>query len=671
MKSGSKIIRSRWCKQCAIVSILTIALVAAGYDLPEEPRWLTIRPTESYLSLDAEGQQQTTTAGSSGSTTAQQIYLAPAIGFGFDGSVYHPDLLSFSLRPEFQYVWQQTRFDSGQPSEVTSWLPNGTGTLTLLQTKPYFTTLSLSGAHDIHQYDFFNSATEDLRMWGVNTGYRTGPVPITVGFQQSELDSDGLSQHSVFNQTTLNLHAHNDRADANMTDLSYQYGRFDRTLESSGATFLDNSDYHYVTLTDQENFGKSTLNSTVLFNQINSDNSGSQQLNTALDYGIQHTENFHSLYDYSFTRYSDNLSDSMDNYLRAGVEHQLYQSLSSSIDLHGIDSHSSSAGSELDVDTIGSTSTENYSKLLGSWGRLTIGNAANYETTELHSIGTQLFIAREAHTVTSASSFSRLKVPRNTSIVSVTGDLNHGFQPLVEGIDYTVDTTVDPYQITILFSSLTVQGLETASGSVKVLVSYNVIPNPTGRYSSLADQFQVRLDLFHQLLSLYSRLNYIQNWTDTPGLVLEDLTEFQGGADFSWHGLYLNANYTDRDSSFYSYRAYSTSEGYSFRLPDNAGLGLDLHQQWSTYSPNQKIDYYDVMAHFDWQPMPHLNWKIEGGIQHQRGGGADQDLGVARSYLEWSQGRLRANLGYEYQGRDLSGQTLQSHFVYLRLRRYF
>lgn len=662
---------SRGRKECAIISILIVTLAAAGYDLPEEPRWLTIRPSESYLSLDAEGQLQTSSAGSGGSTTAQQIYLAPAIGIGFDGSVYHPDLLSFSLRPEFQYVWQQTRFDNGQPGEVTSWLPDGTGTFTLLQTKPYFTTFSLSGAHDIHQYDFFNSATEDFRLWSVNTGYRTGPVPVTVGFQQSELDSDDLSQHSVFNQTTLNLHAHSDRADNNMTDLSYQYGQFDRELTSSGQTFQDNSDYQYLTLTDQEHFGKSSLNSTLLYNQMESDNGGSQQLNLALDYGIQHTENFRSLYDYSFTRYSDDMSDAMDNYVRAGVEHQLYESLTSAIDVHGIDSHSSSTGSELDVDTIGSTSTESYCKRFGTWGRLTIGNAANYETTEVHSVGTQLYVAREAHTVTAANSFFRLKVPRDTSILGVTGDLNHGLQPLIEGVDYTVDSTVDPWQITIQFTSLTVQALETANSSVKVLVSYNVIPNPTGSYSSLADQFQLRLDFFNQLFGVYSRINYIQNYTHMPGLVLENLSEFEAGADFSWRGLYLNGNYTDRDSSFYSYRAVNTSEGYSFRLPENAGLGVDLHQQWSTYSPNQKIDYYDIMAHFDWQPAPHLNWKIEGGIQHQRGGGADQDLGVARTYLEWAQGRIRANLGYEYQGRDLSGQTLQSHFIYLRLRRYF
>jgi hypothetical protein len=671
MKSRRKMICCRWGKQCAIVSILVIALVAAGDDLPEEPRWLMLRRADSYLSLDAEGEQQTTGSSGGGDTTIQRIYLAPAVGIGFDGSVYHPDLLSFSLRPEFQYVWQQIRSPNAPSAEQTSWLPNGTGTLTLLQTKPYFSTFTLSGAHDIHQYDFFNSATEDLRAWGVNTGYRTGPVPVTVGFQQSELDTDGLSQHSTFNQTTLNLHAHSDRADNNMTDLSYLYGKFDRTLESSGQSFQDSSDYHYVTLDDQEHFGKSSLNSTVLFNQLDSINGGSQQLNLALDYSIQHTENFRSLYDYGFTRYSDDLSDSMDNYLRAGVEHQLYESLSSAIDVHGIDSHSSSTGSELDVDTIGTASTENYSKCLGTWGRLTIGNAANYELTQQHSVGTQLYIAREAHTVTAASSFFRLKVPRVTSIVSITGDLNHGFQPLVEGVDYIVDTSVDPWQITIQFTSLTVQGLEIANGSVKVLVSYNVIPNPTGSYSSLADQFQVRLDLFHQLLGFYSRLNYIQNWTDMPGLVLENVNEFQAGADFSWRGLYLNGNYTDRDSSFYSYRAYGTSEGYSFRLPDNAGMGVDLHQQWSTYSPNQKIDYYDIMAHFDWQPTPHLNWKVEGGIQHQRGGGADQDLAIARSYLEWTQGRIRAHLGYEYQGRDLSGQTLESHFIYLRLRRYF
>jgi hypothetical protein len=508
-------------------------------------------------------------------------------------------------------------------------------------------------------------------LWSVDTGYRTGPVPVSLGFQQSELDSDALSQHSTFNTSTLNFHAHSDRGDNNMTDLSYQYGQFDRELNSSGATFHDTSDYQYLTLNDQEHLGKGTLNSTVLYNQVDADTTGSQQLNLALDYGIQHTENFSSLYDYSFTRYTDDLSESMDNYLRAGVQHQLYESLSSALDVHGIDSRSSSAGSELDVDTVGTTSTESYSKLLGTWGHLTIGNAANYEITQQHTVGTLAYIAREAHTVTAANSFFRLKVPRVTSIVNITGDLSHGFQPLIEGVDYIVDSTVDPWQITIQFTSLTIQGLQNSSGVVKLLVSYDVVPNPTGCFSSLADQFQVRLDLFNQLVGVYSRINYIENWTHMPGLVLENLSEFQAGADFSWRGLHLNGNYTDRVSSFYSYRSFDTSEGYSFRLPDNAGMGIDLHQQWSTYSPNQRTTYDDILAHFDWQPAAHLNWKIEGGIQRQRGGGVDQDLAVARTHLEWAAGKIRANLGYEYQDRDLSGQTLGSHFIYLRLRRNF
>jgi hypothetical protein len=672
MTSGPQLTCRRWGKRCAIVSLAMATVAAQGYQLPDEPRWLILRPTESYLSLDAEAQRESIGSSKGGdSSTVQRLYLAPILGIGVDGSVYHPDLLTFSLKPEFQYVWQQTTSPGGGSSQATSWLPGGNGTFTFLQTKPYATQFSLSGSHDIHQYDFFHSAVEDLETWGVTSGYREGPVPVTVSFQQSHQDSEGLSQHSIFDTSTLNLHAHNDRANNNLTDLSYLYGQFDRTTQSGGQSFNDTSGYHYLTLNDQENFSKSTLNSTLLFDQLDSDNGGSQDLNAALNLSVTHTENLQSLYDYTFTRYSDDFSDAYDNYFRAGVQHQLYESLTSTLDVHGADSRSSAEGSELDADTIGTLETENYTKHLGTWGRITVGNSANYDFTEQHTIGTEIFIAREAHTVTSASAFFRLKVPRNTGIASITGDAAHAFQPLVQGVDYTVDTTVDPWQVTIQFASLTVQGLQSANGSVKVLVSYSAIPNPTGTYSSLSDQFQVRLDLFNQLLSFYSRLDIIRNHADITGFVLQDLTQLQSGVDFTWHGLYANANYTDQHSTFYDYHTASLSEGYSFRLPGNAGMGIDLHQQWSTATPNQHITYEDFLAHFDWQPTSHLNWKIEGGIQRQRGGGTDQDLAIARTHLEWTQGKIRIHLGYEYQNQDLSGETRESHFIYLRARRYF
>ena len=671
MKSGLKNICRHWGRRCAVLSLAMLTSAAQGYEMTEEPRWLILRPSESYLSLDADAQQESIGSSKGGETTIERLYLAPILGVGMDGSFYHPDLLSFSLKPEFQYVWQQTGSPGGTTSQATSWLPGGSGTFTWLQTKPYATQFSLNGSHDIQQYDFFHSAVVDLETWGVSSGYRTGPVPVTVSFQQSHQDAQGLSQHSIFDTSSLNFHAHNDRANDNMTDLSYLYGQFDRTTQTGGQSFNDSSGYHYVTLNDEEHFSKSAINSTLLFNQLDANSGGSQDLNAALNLGVDHTDNLHSLYDYTFTRYSDDFSDAYDNYFRAGVQHQLYESLTSSLDVHGADSRSSSEGSELDSDTIGTLQSENYTKRLGTWGRLTIGNSANYDITQQHTTGIEIFIAREAHTVTSMSPFFRLKVPRDTTIASITGDAGHAFQPLVQGVDYTVDTTVDPWQVTIQYASLTVQGLETGNGSVKVFVSYNAIPNPTGTYSSLSDQFQVRLDLFNQILSFYSRLDLIRNHADIAGFVLEDLTQLQSGVDFSWRGLYANANYTDQNSTFYNYHATSLSEGYSFRLPDHAGMGLDLHQQWSTSTPNQHINYEDFLAHIDWQPTSHLNWKIEGGIERQRGGGADQNLAIVRTHLDWVQGKIHVLFGYEYQNQDLSGETQESHFIYLRARRNF
>jgi len=657
--------------------ILAVAAgISRGWAQPvqeEEPYWMKWRLTDAYLKLDMEGERETVSSAKTGSQTSnQRIYLAPAIGLGAIGSIYHPDFLALTLKAEPGYVWQQIGPPGGPSSHETSWLQNYNASGTFLQTKPYSTTLFGSGTHDIHQYDFFNSAVVDVQSWGGSSGYRTGPVPMTVSFLQSHEDLRGLFSGSVLDQTTLNYHARNERAHENATDLTYLYSHYDQSTDGFG----DQSDSHYVTLTDAEHLKKSTLNSTLWFNQLDSQSDSSTSVNAMLDLGVEHTKNLRSFYDYSFNHFTDAGSEANQHFLRVGLQHQLYESLTTGLDVHGNELQSDSSGSSLDAQSVGTQGTVNYVKRLGSWGHLSIGNVASYDWTQQSSSGSAVVVPGESHSTTLLSPQFFLTQPRPVSITSITASgvpLNEETN-LNTGGDYIVNRTLTPWQITLDYSSSKIQTLEAQNaGTVTALVTYLVQANPSGNYSTFSDEFQARLDLFRQLLGVYFRLTKNDSAASSPGFVFENVMEYQAGADFNWRGFKLDANYTDRHSTLYDFSASTLSEGYSVKVSTDSTFGLNLRQEWADYpSQHQRATFYDFMGSYEWRPaLLHFGWTAEGGLQRQRGAGLDQDLYTARTYFNWNLGKLSLHLGYEFQDQNFSGELRKRNFAFLRAMRKF
>jgi hypothetical protein len=651
---------------------LTAAVFARGQEPDqEEPRWMSLHWTDAYLTVNSEYEQESSGSSQSQNFESRRIYIAPAIGIGAMGSIYHPDLLTYSLRAEPGYVYQQIG-SPGNMSSQNSILQSYNFTGTLLQLKPYSTELFANASHDIQEYDFFNSVVADQQTWGVSSGYRTGPAPTTISYQNSHQDISGLTANSIYDQSTVNLHSHSDRNNANSSDLTWQYGSFSQTSGQDGGTEVDNNSYHQVVATDSEHFGKATLNSTVTYSDLEASQSPSETVGPTLDLRVQHTDNFQSNYGYAFTHYDDDVSELNQHFLHAGVQHHLYESLTSTFDVHGSQSQNSSSGSELDAKSGGVLGGLNYTKRIGHWGRFTLGNTFEYDLTDQTSTGGTISVPQESHTTTAATPQFRLTQPREIDIVSVTSDAAHGFVPLLEGADYSVDKTVDPWQVTVNFASLNIQHLE-SSGSVTVLITYDAVANPSGNYTTTSDQLSARLDLFEGMLGIYSQLQWTENSTDVAGFVLENLTEWQSGVDFQWKGLRLDAKYLDRESSLYTYNSKTLSESYTIKVDGASRIGVDLRQQWSEYpEQNQSAQYQDYLIHYEWRELLlHITWTVEGGLQRQHGLGLNQDLITARTRLEWNMGKLKSSLGYDYQNQDFNGETRIRNFAYLRLRRDF
>ena len=640
--------------------------LSAQPPVDDQARWLTMYLSDAYLKLDAEAEQQNIkSSGGGGTATSQRYYLAPAIGVGLDGSVYHPNLLTYQINAEPGYMWQDMVSQPGGSSKQDSFLQNYRASGSFFGTKPFATTVFGDERHLISNYDFFNQAVVDAQDWGVNSGYRSGPVPVSVSYQDSHQDSTALAQHTLFDQRTFNLHAQNDRNQQSTTDLDYRFGQYDQTSESDGSAYKTSSTYNFVTLNDLERFGadnRFSLDSLLTYNRLEEGTAPSDTLTAQANLGVEHTPHLRSGYSYNFIGYSDPLSDSEVHSARAGLSHQLYESLATGVDAHGSLYHAGSGSSSLDSRSGGFMASANYSKRLGGWGFLSLGDGIDYDHISQDSSSGLIPVPNES--VVLDTTYVPLKQPNDADPITVT---TVGGIVLTEGFDYQLDRASNPWGIRVISTSTLVHPKDTVN------VTYYVRANPTGGYETLQNQFSARLDLFQRMLSFHGHYNTIQNFTNAPGFVLQDLEEMNVGAEFYWKGFHAGADYTDTRSSLYSFRTKMLSEGYTLFARRDSTLSIDLHQRWTDYS-NQglSVSYYDAIARFECHPYVALTWSLEGGFQRQRGGGGlDQDSAVIRSLLTWKFGKLDASLGYSYENQDFNGENRDRHFVFLRTTRKF
>ncbi|MDB6059527.1 MAG: hypothetical protein JWO95_3371, partial [Verrucomicrobiales bacterium] len=393
-------------------------------------------------------------------------------------------------------------------------------------------------------------------------------------------------------------------------------------------------------------------------------------LNASANYDLDLTERLHNYYQSSYSQFSGDGFDSKDLYGSAGLRHQLFESLTSGLDVHGTWADSGAGGTATQSTSAGATVSEDYSKRIGSWGRLSISDSASYNFNHQSSSGGILVIANESHVVP-ANHLVRLSHVRALEVSLVTDSNN---VPLLDATDYTVIHS-EPWQIQINpFGPSHIQ-----SGAM-IQVTYKVQNDPTASATSFSDVVQVRLSFWNEMASIYARYSFTDNHSSSPNIIVDNEKVFQAGANFAWKRLVLNAEYTDQRSTFFTLRSLGLSETYSMDLSDNSTLSVDLSQQWdenaSTGGPaitqsKQHSTFYNFMVSYDWRPMQRLSWKNEIGYQHQTGFNMSQDLLAARSYLNWYVGKIQVSMGYEHENINYLRETKLRDYVFFKLRRNF
>jgi hypothetical protein len=667
------LLKNNWRFWLAAVALVWPAAVLRaqppGRETGYEFQWFNAYLQQKFLGIEVEAEDETSRLnGGSAPYHRDHVYIAPTVGLELEGSVYHPNLLSVHLMTEIGASWQEQTLSA--PNNVN---PAGTETRTqflgrydaelqFLKQQPYAVYFTAARDHNNRQYDFFNRATVDTERYGLRTGYNDGPVPFTVTFRNWVEDVNSFLRPSHLEETTVSLDARNERSGGDHTTLSY---KFDQYARRERGTFLEEGTYHTVNVSDLENLGgrgRTKLNSILFFNQLDTRTTSSRSLNVQEQLRTEHSERLQSDYLYRFDNLSLAPAETLSHSGQATLYHRLYDNLSSSLDAHGYTLDSSSPNSTYSTVRYGVGLSEGYTRRLGTWGRLTLGNNLHYDQTRQNSTGQYVSVMREPHTLTDGI-ITYLNQPRVLlSSVRVTDVNGMEYQLL---LDYTLIEHGELIEIRrVPFTS-------TITNGAAIWVDYQVLASPADSYSTLANQCSFRLDLFQDLVGLYARLNTVENYGG-HSLVLQNVFDVVAGVECSWRWARVGAEYEDYQSTLASFTTKRLFQSLTFDLDEGLNLNFNFDEQWTTFLDSGiERASYNANSRLRTQLTSHLFWENEGGVRFDRGPGFDQTLFVARSGLTYLRGELAVKIDYDFQDQDYLGGKRERHFVTLRVRRTF
>ena len=669
-------------RRLAGLSVLGFAAgLAPAIRADDEPAWFTLNGLpEVSVGVEAEGSTEETRV-SGGGTTYDHLSVAPLAGLHTAGSIYHPNLLTFDLGGDLGWGWD-TMSTSGsglsQTQNQSEELKRYLAQFTLLAAKPYNASFFAAQDHAFRDYGTFSTYTVDSTRYGGRLNWNAGALSLNADLgYRNELDT-GLNDSTEITETYFNFLTIHQRK-SGQTTLSLHLNEVDDVLNYGNHL---NTRSQSASISDSETFGhrKQITSSTGLsYGQSEYTGQRIDTLNANESVTINHSPKLESYLMMNFNRSELRPLTSSRLQGSCGVRHQLYESLTSTLEGHGTHQEESAAASDSTFDQYGLSLSENYTKRLQSWGRLAVGVETGMDHQDQNSSGGTILTPSEPHQLYLPTSpsyrpvyLSRPQVIDSTIVVSVGSDTLNPPGSVVP--DYTVTSYGLLTRIDLVFPvTAHVQSLLLTGDNLSVTVTYQSESASTSSYDTFNASVQVRLDLFGRF-GVYGRVNWLDN-NAPPAALAQTLTDVVGGADYNRKWFRAGAEYESYDSNFTQYQALRFFENFDFTLTDASSLNLDFNQTFYHYPANGDQSQYQFIGRYNARLPMSITWYLEGGGTAQEVSGTDQLYGSARTGLSWSRGKLSLRVGYEFntQSTASGGFTEEriKHRFFTYLRRSF
>jgi hypothetical protein len=498
---------------------------------------------------------------------ARELEFIERLGWGTGGYVYHPYFVRFRFFAMLELQQDHYSGFSWDRRRDNKVLPQGRFDLTLLEMHP--TTFNFFGDRQESEVDraFARSFPLLEETIGGAFHFKKGPLPFRLRYRHNR--REGYEAGSDIRDRTDEVRVESnytagDRSRGTLsgdwTDIweDVQQRRLQRLgFSASNVSWFDPERSRQLTSAFRSTRQKSI-----------SETSAASLSET---FSWRHSHSLGTNYRFRLDRNTVDaqIIDSLEG--RAGVNHQLYESLSSRLDGFLYDQRSTQGSSR----RVGGTLGESYTKGLGSWARLGLSLGLNTETLVQDRIEDFAQVANEPHTLSGEQPVPLANLDIDIATVTVTDDRGALFYSA--GEDYLLIVRGAVTEIARLALG------DIPDGGI-VLVSYRFRLPPSSRVATRGGGGEVRLDLGNWL-SLRSGLDRLHQTQEAglPGVRLESLKRIYGDVRATWRWAAGGVAYDNRDSilspqtSLSEYLTLSTITGRGHRFLISASHQLSRY----------------------------------------------------------------------------------------------
>lgn len=623
----------------------------------------------THTSLEVESAQVSRGLYDSNEARVQDRFsIAPVVGFEIDGSYLHPNFIEFDMQGEWGGQWESIRTTNiplegdSHSNDSQNFLQDYAFNLAILKKKPYATQMFISKNRMFSDRDFFSRVRVNAQNLGFSTGYRAGPVPWGIRFLKTNETEEGSLRTRGRDETRWSFDARNKRTAGGQTELSFSLLDYERVTHG---LFADRGNQKMLTLTNTEQFGSDDqirLRNSVRYHDLQHTVRNSDNLSFVNRLTVDHTQNLNSQYAYDLRKFNVNGNDNETQTARASLEHQLFESLTSSGAINFFSNDATADELLSDTTRIRGEVNEAYTKRLGKSARLYLNYGVHYEEEERLRQGSYLSVDEESHTL-NAGEIAFLKQPfAEASTLLVTDD--SGSMVYQENIDYIVIDHGDLLEIRRITGGA-------ISENSEVLISYRADEREAGSFSTLSKNSSFRIELFERFISIYGRRNQSDN-TGGEDLLFRDRDQKVLGVDFNWNAIKLKGERKDYQSNITPYETERAELSYSIRPHQRLKLGINFSKDWTTFIEDNRFrEYSRITGSAQIRFNRYLSMSLDGGIQDQQGDFVDQDINYARARLSLEMLQLKVDVNYEYRNEKFSTSFFQKNELYMEARRRF
>jgi len=583
------------------------------------------------------------------------------------GDVYHPDFLFYDAMLGIGLAQQSIDLDQDSDRHSES-LNDYSLFAELLRGKSYPTTFYATKSEELISRQFLGALRTERENRGATLSLRSEDWPMTFQYTTSRSNQDELTSFAT------DFFARDDNrfrysATHNFSDLSRISFDFDRTEVSqrSPGAFIETDTDRYTMLhdlifgSDQQHRLDSFLNFV--------DQSGSfdfENLQVEERLKLQHLSSFLTNYKLRFADYKRETVRNKETRGEAGFEHRLYESLVTTANVFTSETDLATQG---DLTQHGGTVALNYRKS-NPWGMLLSTYSASLTQSE-QSGGTGVgVVINESHTATELVPVELDRVNIDVSTIRVKDGSGLLFQ---EGEDYTITETNGRVRLNII----TVGGAipPNFTEGQEFFVDYNFFIEPERQKDTLRQNFTVRERFKNGFSAYYGHRRQDEQVSSTVTEITPDeYTVNTVGADYSNKGLFLQAEYSQEDSTQVPSTGKKVQGRYSWPISRDTSASVRALNHWLEFGrPDERdvvlfktgaeifsrlTDTYGLSARADYRDEDDTRFGTTRGFQFT-------------SELQYNLRQLSVVTGIEFNTLSRRNDQIDGSFLYFRLKRFF